>query len=107
MPSISTAISQGGCNRVDGKLDTFAHARIFLAGAVPFAGLRSGMLPQVVEMVLAQRGRLPATSRVVDYEPTDVARTVTRVILSYTDYVNRTVWRRLYRLAEDRYSLNK
>jgi UDP-N-acetylglucosamine 2-epimerase (non-hydrolysing) len=61
-------------------------------GVVPFAGLRSGTLPLLVEMVLEQHGRLPATSRVADYEPLDVARTVSRVILSYTDYINRTIW---------------
>jgi len=60
-------------------------------GAVPFAGFRSGMLPQVLEMVLAQS---PASSRIPDYEPVDVARTVSRIVLSYTDYVNRTVWKR-------------
>ena len=61
-------------------------------GAVPFAGLRGGMLPQMIQVVLEQRDRVPATSRVVDYEPVDVARTVSRIILSYTEYVNRTVW---------------
>lgn len=61
-------------------------------GAVPFAGLKGGMLPQVLEMVLSQRGQ--AASRVPDYEPTDVSRTVSRVVLSYTDYINRIVWQR-------------
>lgn len=63
-------------------------------GAVPFAGLRSGMVPQVLEMVLAQRSGAPAATRIPDYEPLAVARTVTRIVLSYTDYVNRIVWRR-------------
>jgi UDP-N-acetylglucosamine 2-epimerase (non-hydrolysing) len=63
-------------------------------GAVPFAGLRSGMLPQILEMVLSQSGRVPAMSRIADYEPLNVATTVSRIVLSYTDYVNRTVWRR-------------
>jgi UDP-N-acetylglucosamine 2-epimerase (non-hydrolysing) len=61
-------------------------------GAVPFGGLREGMLPQILETVLAQRGR--PTTPIADYEPTDVARTVCRIVLSYTDYVNRIVWRR-------------
>jgi UDP-N-acetylglucosamine 2-epimerase (non-hydrolysing) len=60
-------------------------------GAVPFAGLRSGMLPQVLDLVLTQS---PPTSRIADYEPVDVARTVSRIVLSYTDYINRTVWHR-------------
>lgn len=65
-------------------------------GAVPFAGLRGGMVPQVLELVLAQRGQMPPSSRIVDYDATDVARTVSRIVLSYTDYINRTVWRRDY-----------
>jgi UDP-N-acetylglucosamine 2-epimerase (non-hydrolysing) len=60
-------------------------------GAVPFVGLRSGMLQQVLEMVLSQS---PTTTRIADYEPVDVARTVSRIVLSYTDYVNRIVWHR-------------
>lgn len=64
-------------------------------GAVPFAGLRGGMVPQVLELVLGQRAQEPG-SRIVDYDATDVARTVTRIVLSYTDYINRTVWRRDY-----------
>jgi UDP-N-acetylglucosamine 2-epimerase (non-hydrolysing) len=63
-------------------------------GAVPFAGLRSGMLPQILEMVLSQSGRVPPMARIADYEPMNVASTVSRIVLSYTDYINRTVWRR-------------
>jgi UDP-N-acetylglucosamine 2-epimerase (non-hydrolysing) len=63
-------------------------------GAVPFAGLRGGMVPQVLAMVLSERGERSTSSRIIDYEPMDVARTVTRIVLSYTDYVNRTIWRR-------------
>ncbi len=63
-------------------------------GAVPFAGMRSGMLPQILEMMFSQRGRLPPGSRIADYGPTDVSRTVSRIVLSYTDYINRTVWRK-------------
>lgn len=62
-------------------------------GAVPFAGLRSQWLPQVLAAVLAQQGEGPRPSPIADYAPMDVSRTVVRVILSYTDYVNRTVWR--------------
>ncbi len=60
-------------------------------GAVPFAGLRSGMLPQVLEMVLLQS---PTTTPIADYGAVDVARTVSRIVLSYTDYINRIVWQR-------------
>jgi UDP-N-acetylglucosamine 2-epimerase (non-hydrolysing) len=63
-------------------------------GAVPFAGLRSATLPQILATVLAQQGEGGQSAPIPDYAPKDVSRTVVRVILSYTDYVNRTVWRR-------------
>jgi UDP-N-acetylglucosamine 2-epimerase (non-hydrolysing) len=63
-------------------------------GAVPFAGLGSTVLPQILATVLAQHGEGGQTTAIADYAPKDVSRTVVRVILSYTDYVNRTVWRR-------------
>jgi UDP-N-acetylglucosamine 2-epimerase (non-hydrolysing) len=62
-------------------------------GAVPFAGLKSEWLPQILSTVLAQQGERPHATPIADYAPTDVSKTVARVILSYTDYVNRTVWR--------------
>ncbi|WCB46374.1 non-hydrolyzing UDP-N-acetylglucosamine 2-epimerase [Nitratidesulfovibrio vulgaris] len=40
-------------------------------------------------LAMARRFALPD-----DYAPCDVSRKVTRIILSYIDYVNRTVWRR-------------
>jgi UDP-N-acetylglucosamine 2-epimerase (non-hydrolysing) len=63
-------------------------------GAVPFAGLRSGTLPQVVSLVLLQQGEGLRPTPIPDYAPTDVSKTVVRVIFSYTDYVQRTIWRR-------------
>ncbi len=62
-------------------------------GAVPFAGLRSNSLAQILEVVLAQQGDAVRVTPIPDYASTDVSRIVLRVILSYTDYVNRTVWR--------------
>lgn len=38
------------------------------------------------------QGRERAFRAVPDYEATDVSRKVLRIVLSYTDYVNRTVW---------------
>ena len=63
-------------------------------GAVPFAGLRSELLPQLVSLVLAQQGEGLKPTPISDYEPVNVSKTVVRVIFSYTDYVQRTVWRR-------------
>jgi UDP-N-acetylglucosamine 2-epimerase (non-hydrolysing) len=31
---------------------------------------------------------------VPDYDAADVSRAVLRIVLGYTDYVNRTVWRK-------------
>jgi UDP-N-acetylglucosamine 2-epimerase (non-hydrolysing) len=54
-------------------------------------GLRLGRVLQglaVLEQQAGQRVRLPA-----DYDVPDVSRKVVRIILSYTDYVRRNVWK--------------
>lgn len=48
----------------------------------------SGDLRAATELAMNQ----PAGGMPEDYGPTDVARKVARTILSYTDFVNRTVW---------------
>ncbi len=42
----------------------------------------------ILEQQVDRRGRLPA-----DYAVPDVSRKVVRIILSYTDYVRRNVWK--------------
>lgn len=61
--------------------------------------IMSGVKPQgvlaAIDTVLAQRGRGKRRFRIVeDYLPDNVSGKVVRIILSYTDYVNRTVWRK-------------
>ena len=58
--------------------------------AVVMTGLDPSRVLQGLALVLAegQPARLPS-----DYEPLDVSRKVARIIMSYTDYVRRTVWR--------------
>ncbi len=52
------------------------------------------LLP-AVDLVAAQHDRAKRRFRIVgDYEPENVSAKVVRLIFSYTDYVNRTVWRR-------------
>jgi UDP-N-acetylglucosamine 2-epimerase (non-hydrolysing) len=48
-----------------------------------------------VRIVLAQHDRKSRTMRLVeDYDAGPVSKQVLRIVLSYTDYVNRTVWRK-------------
>ena len=60
--------------------------------AVIMTGLKlTGM--QALRILEAQsRGNERALYRVKDYSMPNVSEKVVRIILSYTDYVNRTVW---------------
>lgn len=64
-------------------------------GTLVMAGMHTERVLQAVEMVTSQfRGTSRSTRMVPDYESDDVSRKVARIIASYVDYVNRTVWRR-------------
>ena len=62
-------------------------------GTVIMAGLKKERVLDAVRVVIAQHDR---TSRVIppvgDYEATAVSKQLVRVVVSYVDYVNRTVW---------------
>ena len=62
------------------------------AGVLPFVSLTSGRLSNAVRIVLAQHESRPEPREVPDYAASTVSQTVTRIILSYTDYINRTIW---------------
>lgn len=65
------------------------------AGTLIMAGLRKDRVLDAVRVTLAQHDIPgPAVRRVDDYENPAVSRQVLRVVESYTDYVNRTVWRK-------------
>lgn len=63
-------------------------------GAVPFVGLGEDRLAQAVRMVTAQVAASPGCRTVPDYGAERVSEVVARIVLSYTGYVNRVIWRR-------------
>ncbi|ADJ65689.1 UDP-N-acetylglucosamine 2-epimerase (non-hydrolyzing) [Herbaspirillum seropedicae] len=64
-------------------------------GTLIMAGLKKDRVLDAVAVIIAQHQR---GSRVVaaveDYEALAVSKKILRIVLSYTDYVNRTVWRK-------------
>lgn len=65
------------------------------AGTLIMAGLKKDRVLDAVRITVAQHTDEIATVRPVqDYENFSVSRQVLRVVESYTDYVNRTVWRK-------------
>ncbi len=61
--------------------------------AVIMTGLEINRVMQALSILEAQpRGNERALYRVKDYSMPNVSEKVVRIILSYTDYVNRTVW---------------
>ena len=67
----------------------------FEEGAVMMVGLKSEIILQCLEVVLNQARNPDRSLRMVsDYTPENVSEVVIRIILSYTDYVNKTVWKK-------------
>jgi UDP-N-acetylglucosamine 2-epimerase (non-hydrolysing) len=60
-------------------------------GTLIMSGLRADGVLAAIETVVAQRREAPFRIP-PDYDVDDVSRKVVRIILSYTEYVNRTVW---------------
>ena len=64
-------------------------------GTLVMSGLEPDRVLQAVELVTSQFDEHRRVMPVVgDYEGGPVSKKIVRVILSYVDYVNRTVWRR-------------
>ncbi|NLA41662.1 MAG: UDP-N-acetyl glucosamine 2-epimerase [Smithella sp.] len=62
-------------------------------GAVMMTGLAWPTVRQALDIIAGhKRGAERNTRIVADYDVSNVAEKVVRIILSYTDYVNRTVW---------------
>ena len=64
-------------------------------GAVIMSGLDKGRILQAVEMTAAQFKKLGPCRVPNDYNVDQVSWTVAKIILSYTDYVNRRVWQKI------------
>lgn len=65
------------------------------AGTLIMAGLTKDRALDAVRITVAQHDRQKAAVRPVqDYENPSVSKQVLRIVESYTDYVNRTVWRK-------------
>ena len=62
-------------------------------GTLIMAGLQK---ERVIESVKVVTSRNSPPNIVPDYNTTDVSNKVLNIIMSYTDYVNRTVWKRGY-----------
>ena len=64
-------------------------------GTLIMCGLKSDSVITAIETVLKQsKGAKRKFRMIEDYSADNVSQKVVRIILSYTDYVNRTVWRK-------------
>lgn len=64
-------------------------------GTLIMAGLKAEDVCAAIDCVTGQTAKRPNIVRTVpDYDADNVAEKVVRIIMSYTDYVNRTVWRK-------------
>lgn len=65
------------------------------AGTLIMAGLKKERVLDAVRVTVAQHSAaMQAVRPVLDYENPSVSKQVLRIVESYTDYVNRTVWRK-------------
>ena len=62
-------------------------------GTLIMCGLKSADIIAAMQVVIAQHSKKNHQFRIVsDYDVDNVSKKVVRIILSYTDYINRTVW---------------
>ena len=60
---------------------------------VVMSGLKQQRILAAIEVVTAQHAESKANIHPIpDYAADNVSKKVVRIILSYTDYINRTVW---------------
>lgn len=64
-------------------------------GTLIMCGLQAGRVMESIDVVISQFSKEMRRFRVVqDYDTDNVSQKVLRIILSYTDYVNRNVWKK-------------
>lgn len=64
-------------------------------GTLIMSGLKRERVLNAVRTITQQFGEAPSSVLpILDYENPHVSRQVVRVVLSYVDYVNRTIWRK-------------
>ena len=64
-------------------------------GVLIMCGLRADSVLDAIEVVSGQYREKPCGPRLVpDYDADNVSMKVVRIVMSYTEYVNRTVWRK-------------
>jgi len=64
-------------------------------GTLIMSGLKKERVLQAIEVVTKQYDSTRRPMKVVaDYDVDNVSKKVVRIILSYTDYINRTVWKK-------------
>ena len=62
-------------------------------GTLIMCGLEKETILNAIDVVMSHHAENPASFKtVVDYDTENVSKKVLRIILSYTDYVNRKVW---------------
>lgn len=62
-------------------------------GTLIMCGLKSNRILESIEIITAQHSGTERNFRLVpDYNTDNVSKKVLRIIMSYTDYINRTVW---------------
>jgi len=65
-------------------------------GTLIMSGLHKDRIIEAIDVVTKQHDRNTRPMKVVaDYHVDNVSKKVLRIILSYTDYINRTVWKKL------------
>ena len=63
-------------------------------GVLVMCGLSAERVLEAVRIVVKQHNNGPQFSLVQDYDTDNVSSKVLRIVLSYTDYINRVVWRK-------------